>query len=190
MAGPAGPAGRVDLDGKTDHEVSALRRRRAGCHGKARKATLLCRWVLSAALLGDKPCRCYSDSSARFTPRPQHPPPAHHQRGKHKVELVQAPVGAGGHVADDRGRHADDLLNHDLVHKLRVGGHTVLPALPAKHRLLLRLVAAVVAAVAAAAAAPAAARATRAAAIATARRCYPLRLIPPAGCTRRGTSAC
>jgi len=35
--------------------------------------------------------------------------PTHHERGEHKVQLVESPVGAGGHVAHDRGAHADEL---------------------------------------------------------------------------------
>jgi hypothetical protein len=34
---------------------------------------------------------------------------AHHGGGEDKVQLVEAPVGPGGHVANDRGAHADDL---------------------------------------------------------------------------------
>ncbi len=73
------------------------------------------------------------------------------------------------------------LLNHHFVNKLGVGCHAVLPALPAKHRLLLAGLLAIVAAAAAAAAARAAATAASAA---TACCCNPLRLKPPAAGSR------
>ena len=84
---------------------------------------------------------------------------------------------SGAHQPCTTRRPLAHLLNDHLVHKLGVGCHTVLPALPAKHWLLLLRLLAIVAATTAAAAA---ARAAAAAAAAAAGCRDPLRLVPPA----------
>lgn len=48
--------------------------------------------------------------------------------GEDEVELVEAEVGAGGHVAEDAGGDADELLHEDLEGELGVGGDARSPA--------------------------------------------------------------
>lgn len=49
--------------------------------------------------------------------------------GEDEVELVEAEVGARGHVAEDASGNADELLHEDLERKLGIGGNPRSPPL-------------------------------------------------------------